>query len=94
MENLFNLLNFVQGQTGNIDEQAEMLAAFGAPPEEELAPKQKLPVQNDMPAFSLKQAGVGTDLAGLDYGVPAPVFGQKGSGELSIGELLTGDIDG
>lgn len=87
------LIKFVQQHTDDIDQQAKILAAYGPPPEE-FEPKQKLPVQNDIPSFSLKQNSVGGDLAGLDYGVPAPMFGEKGNEAPSLGQLLVGDING
>lgn len=88
------LIKFVQQHTGDINEQAKILAAYGPPPEEGFAPKQKLPVQNDIPSLSLKQETVGGDLAGLDYGVPAPMFGEKGNEPPSLGQLLVGEING
>jgi hypothetical protein len=87
------LIKFVQKHTDDVNEQARILAAYGPPPEEtEL--KQKLPVQNEIPSLSLRQNSVGGDVAGLDYGVPAPMFGQKGNESVSLGQLLTGEIDG
>jgi hypothetical protein len=87
------LIKFVQKHTDDMNEQARILATYGAPPEE-LEPKQRLPVQNEIPSFSLKQDSVGSEIAGLDYGVPAPMFGEKGNEPPSLGQLLTGEVDG
>ena len=92
MKDLMQMLRFVQTQTHDIDKQAEMLAAFGPPPEEEITPLQNLPVQNELPAFSIAQANVGGDITGLDYGVAGPVFGQ--AGEPTLGDILMGDFNG
>ena len=88
------LIKFVSQHTQDIDEQARILATYGPPPEEGFQPKQRLPVQNDIPSLSLKQNNVGGDLAGLDYGVPAPVPGSHKDEAPTLGQLLTGDING
>ena len=92
MDNLFQLIRMAQSQSGDVKEQAKILSAFGPPPEE-FEPKMNLPVQNDLPSFSLKQPGLGGELVGKKHGVPAPMFGEKGARELSLGEILIGDTD-
>lgn len=95
MQELLQLLKFVQQQSSDEKVQAEMLSVLlEEPPPEDFTPKAQLPVENELPAFSLKQPGVGGDLAGLDFGLAAPLFGETGSGPPSLGALLTGEING
>jgi len=84
------LIRFIEA---NVDgpEQLHALAALSDAPVEGFQSKIKLPVQNELPAFSLGDGGVGSSLRGLDYGVPAPVPGQESPAPLSVGELLVGD---
>jgi hypothetical protein len=95
MQELLQMLKFVQQQSDDENVQAEMLSVLlEEPPPEDFNPKVKLPTENELPAFSLKQPGVGGDLAGLDFGLAAPLFGEKGGGPPGLGELLIGEIDG
>ena len=94
--NFMELLKFAQSQTKDEGRQVEIMASLlgEAPAEDFTPPPAKLPTQNELPAFSVKQDGIGGDLAGLDFGVAAPLFGQKADREPSIGELLVGEING
>lgn len=90
--NPFDLIKFVEE---NVDssEQLHALAALADAPGEDLVAKVRLPVQNEIPAFSLGNGKIGSMLAGTNYGVPAPVLGQAASKSPSLGELLIGDIN-
>lgn len=92
MKNILELVKLVQGTARNESEQLNILASMGKPPEENFEPKMRLPVQNDIPAFSLKSSDFGSAIADLEHGRPAPVFGQGEKAEPSLGQLLTGDL--
>ena len=85
------LLKLVQGTARTEAEKLQALAGLADAPPEDFEPKMKLPVQNDIPAFKLGTGDLGSILAGLDYGVAAPVIGQDTSGDASIGQLLIGE---
>lgn len=90
MNNILELIKLVQGTARNESEQVRLLASLAEPPGEDFEAKMKLPVTNDLPAFNLG-SGLGSTIAGQDYGVAAPVFGQSGGGEPSLGQLLIGE---
>lgn len=91
--NPLELIAFVEANVPAA-EQLNALALLADPPGEDFQVKTKLPVVNELPAFHVGQAGLGSELANTNYGVAAPVLGQAPQAtELSIGDLLTGDID-
>ena len=91
--NPLEILKFVQGQVNGGSEQLHALAALADAPGEDFQPTMRLPVQNPIPAFRLGDSGLGSLLANLDYGVPAPVLGQEIVRTPDIGQLLVGEHD-
>ena len=91
--NPLELLKLVQGTARTEAEKLQALAGLADAPSEDFEQKMRLPVQNDIPAFKLGTGDIGSILAGLDYGVPAPVIGQESGGDISIGQLLIGEED-
>ncbi len=90
--NPLELLKFVQGSQRNETEQLKMLAALSDAPPEDYEATVRLPQQNELPAFQLGDGGVGSQLMGLDYGVPAPVPDSPQADNASIGQLLVGEL--
>lgn len=90
MKNLMELIKMAKGETRNDAEASVLLSAFGPPPEN-FKPTMQLPVQNDMPSFSIAQKGIGGVIAGQTHGVLAPLFGKGGNAPPSLGELLVGE---
>lgn len=88
-----DLVKFVQGHTTNPQEQLHHLAALADAPGKDYAPKIRLPVQREVPAFNVGDGSLGSILADQEYAMPAPVIGESGKGPPSIGELLVGDIN-
>ncbi len=92
--NPLELIAFIEANVPET-EQLNALALLADPPGEDFIPKARLPVVNELPAYHVGAGGLGTELAGTNYGVAAPVIGQEVSTPTpSIGELLTGDLDG
>jgi hypothetical protein len=91
--NPMDLVKFVQAHIPAPD-QVHALAALSDAPPEDYIPKIRLPTQNTLPAFKIGDDSPGSILAGQNYGVPAPVFGEKGSEPPTIGQLLVGEVDG
>lgn len=90
--NPLELIKFIESAVKGETQQLNALALMADAPSEEYIAAMRLPVQNELPAFALGDAGVGSDLANLDYGVAAPVPGQEATTQ-SIGELLIGEVD-
>ncbi len=92
--NILELINFVESNVKTPQDQLNALAALQDAPDDEFQAKIRLPVQNEIPAFRVGDAGVGSVLKEQNYGVPAPVPGKVTPSELSIGELLIGEKNG
>lgn len=86
------LMKFVQVHVPATD-QLHALAAMADAPAEDYVPLSPLPAQNVLPSFKLGDGGLGSILSGQNYGVPAPIFGEKDSSPPSIGQLLVGEIN-
>ena len=92
--NPLELVRFVESVLPE-HERANALALLADAPGEDFLAKIPLPVQNELPAFRVGTNTLGSNLANLNYGVAAPVFGEEPATlDKSIGELLTGEIDG
>jgi len=88
--NVLEQIKFIQGELRNESEQLDALAILGKPPEK-LEPKIKVPVMNELPAYSLKTDGVGSDLLNLSHGVAVGPPGETPDESPSIGHLLIGE---
>lgn len=95
MVNPLEILKFVESAITGEAQQLNALALLAEAPSEDFAASIRLPVQNELPAYQLGNNGLGSTLANTDYGIAAPVPGQApGIADQSIGELLTGDLNG
>jgi len=90
--NPMELLKFVQSQFSSESDQVNALAALADAPPEDYQPLISLPMQNKIPAFKLGNGSLGSILANQDFGIAAPMIGEK-SGVPSIGQLLVGEDD-
>lgn len=88
------LMKFVESTVEGADEQLAALALLADAPGDDFTAPVRLPVQNELPAFKIGDGSLGSHLAELDYGVPAPVLGQPIEESQSIGDLLIGEING
>jgi len=50
-------------------------------------------VTNDIPAFNLGRPGIGSAMAGKEYGIAAPVPDQPVTPPSGLGHLLIGDTN-
>ena len=87
------IIKLVQGTARSESEQLQALAMTGPPPGEEFNPLSKLPVTNDIPAFNLGRPGIGSAMAGKEYGIAAPVPDQPVTPPSGLGHLLIGDTN-
>ncbi len=92
--NIMEMIKLVQGKARSESEQLQSLAMLGPPPGEDFKPQIKLPVMNDVPAFNLGRPGLGSVVAGKEYGVAAPVPDQPITMPPSLGQMLIGETDG
>ena len=86
------LVKLVQAHNVPESEQAEVLAALADAPPEDFAANMPLPTPNKLPAFKLGGKDLGSILAGKDYGMAAPLPGEKMQEEPTIGQLLVGEM--
>ena len=86
-----DLLKLVNSTQRSEADKLQALAAMADAPGEDFMRGVKLPTQNAIPAFKLGNGGLGSMIAGTDYGIAAPVIGQKSNYNQSIGQLLIGE---
>ena len=89
------LIAFVESMVEGKDAQLNALALLSDAPGEDYQAKIPLPTTNELPAIKLGNNSLGANLANVNYGVAAPVPGkEQAPADMSIGQLLTGDLNG